>query len=88
MAAFAAVAATRVFSQTPSPQACARGDDARLARDFKVSPKYAIRLPGTVTNLSNHFNPVNVSANIAEPQNGIFFGNYHRMYRGDFDVVF
>jgi hypothetical protein len=62
--------------------------DARLARDFKVSPKYTIRLSGTVTNLTNHFNALAVHGNVADPLNGIFFGNYHRMYRGDFDVVF
>jgi hypothetical protein len=62
--------------------------DARLIRDFKVSPKYTVRLSGTVTNLTNHFNALAVHNNIADPQNGIFFGNYHRMYRGDFDVIF
>jgi hypothetical protein len=62
--------------------------DARIARDFKVSPKYTVRLSGTVTNLTNHFNPLAVHNNIADPQSGIFFGNYHRMYRGDFDIIF
>ena len=62
--------------------------DARIARDFRVSPKYTLRLSGTVTNATNHFNALAVHNNIADPKNGVFFGNYHRMYRGDFDVVF
>jgi len=62
--------------------------DARFAKDFKVSPKYSIRLSLTAKNLSNHFNALDVHANIADPQYGIFFGNYHRRYRGDFDIIF
>ena len=62
--------------------------DARLARDFKVSPKYSVRLSGTVTNFTNHFNALEVHNNIADPQHGIFFGNYDRRYRGDFDFIF
>jgi hypothetical protein len=62
--------------------------DARLARDFKVSPKYSVRLSGTVTNFTNHFNALQVHNNIADPQYGIFFGNYDRRYRGDFDIIF
>jgi hypothetical protein len=62
--------------------------DARFAKDFKVSPKYTIRLSLTARNLSNHFNALDVHANIADPQYGVFFGNYHRRYRGDFDIIF
>ena len=62
--------------------------DARVARDFKVSPKYSIRLSGTVTNFTNHFNALQIHSNIDDPQRGIFFGNYDRRYRGDFDVIF
>jgi hypothetical protein len=62
--------------------------DARIARDFKISPKYTVRLSGTGTNLTNHFNALAVHNNIADPQQGIFFGNYHRLYRGDFDILF
>jgi hypothetical protein len=29
-----------------------------------------------------------VHANIADPQSGIFFVNYKRRYRGDFEIVF
>jgi hypothetical protein len=62
--------------------------DARVARDFKVSPKYSVRLSGTVTNFTNHFNALQVHNNIADSQHGIFFGNYDRRYRGDFDFIF
>ncbi|HVW84165.1 MAG TPA: hypothetical protein VHB50_05775 [Bryobacteraceae bacterium] len=62
--------------------------DARLMRDFKVTPKHTVRLSVTGFNLTNHFNALAVHANIADPQNGVFFGNYHRRYRFDFEVLF
>jgi hypothetical protein len=62
--------------------------DARFMKDFKVSPKYTLRLSLTAFNMTNHFNALAIHDNIADPQNGIFFGNYHRRYRGDFEVVF
>jgi hypothetical protein len=62
--------------------------DARVMRDFKVSPKYAVRLSLTGFNLTNHFNALAVHANTVDPQNGVFFGNYHRRYRFDFEVIF
>jgi hypothetical protein len=62
--------------------------DARLMRDFKVSPKYTLRLSLTTNNITNHFNALAVHANVADPQSGMFFGNYHRRYRGDFEIVF
>jgi hypothetical protein len=62
--------------------------DARFMRDFKVNPKYTLRLSVTGFNLTNHFNPLAVHANIADPQYGVFFGNYHRRYRFDFEVIF
>ncbi len=62
--------------------------DTRLARNFKVTPKYSVRLSVTGFNLTNHFNALAIHANTADPQFGIFFGNYHRRYRFDFDVIF
>jgi hypothetical protein len=62
--------------------------DARIVKNFKVSPKYTLRVSLTATNISNHFNALAVHDNVADPQDGIFFGNYHRRYRGDFEVVF
>jgi hypothetical protein len=62
--------------------------DVKVIRDFKVTPKYTLRLALTGFNMTNHFNALDVHANSADPQYGIFFGNYHRRYRGDFEVVF
>ena len=62
--------------------------DARMIKDFKVTPKYTVRLSLTAFNMTNHFNALDVHANTADPQYGIFFGNYHRRYRGDFEFVF
>jgi hypothetical protein len=62
--------------------------DTRLMRDFRVNPKYSVRLSVTGYNLTNHFNALAVHDNLADPQSGIFFGNYHRRYRFDFDVLF
>jgi hypothetical protein len=62
--------------------------DMRVSRDFKVNPKYTVRLSVTGYNLTNHFNPLAVHNNIADPMYGVFFGNYHRRYRFDFDFVF
>ncbi len=62
--------------------------DARFAKDFKISPKYTVRLSLTGLNFTNHFNALAVHANTSDPQYGIFFGDYHRRYRGDFDIIF
>jgi hypothetical protein len=62
--------------------------DARVMRDFKVTPQYTARLSLTCFNLTNHFNALAVHADSADPQYGTFFGNYHRRYRFDFEVVF
>lgn len=62
--------------------------DARVSKDFKVSPKYTVRLSVVGSNLTNHFNPVSVYANVAGPQYGTFFGEYRRRYTADFDVIF
>jgi hypothetical protein len=61
--------------------------DARLMRDFKVSPKYTLRLSVTGSNLTNHFNALAIHNNIADSQYGVFFGNNHRRYRFDFEII-
>ena len=61
--------------------------DARVMRDFKVTPKYAVRLSLTGFNLTSHFNPLAIHGNIADPNYGISFGNYHRRYRFDFEII-
>lgn len=62
--------------------------DARFSRIFKVNDKYSVRLSVTGFNLTNHFNPLLVHSNTADPQYDVFFGNYHRRYRFDFEVLF
>jgi hypothetical protein len=62
--------------------------DARLSKDIRISPKYTVRLSGVGSNLTNHFNPLSVYANIAGPQSGVFFGTYRRRYTADFDFIF
>ena len=62
--------------------------DARLSRDFRVNPKYSVRLSLTGLNLTNHFNPESLHNNIADPQYGVFFGQRQRRYTADFDVLF
>jgi Carboxypeptidase regulatory-like domain len=62
--------------------------DSRVSKDFKVSDKYALRLSVSGFNLTNHFNPYSIHANIDDPQFGVFFGNYRRRFRLDFDVLF
>jgi hypothetical protein len=61
--------------------------DARLMRDFKVSPKYTLRLSVTGSNLTNHFNALAIHNNVADPKYGVFFGNNHRRYRFDFEII-
>jgi hypothetical protein len=62
--------------------------DMRVSKDIQVSTKYAVRLSLTMRNLTNHFNPLEVHSNLADPQYGTFFGNYDRKFLGDFDVLF
>jgi hypothetical protein len=62
--------------------------DARFSKDFKVNSKYSLRLSLTGFNLTNHFNALAVHDNIADAQYGVFFGNWHRRYRFDFEVLF
>ena len=62
--------------------------DLRVSKDIQVDPKHAVRLSGTVRNLTNHFNPLEVHSNIADPQSGVFFGNNDRRFVLDFDVLF
>ena len=62
--------------------------DARLIKDLKINPKYTLRLSLAGFNLTNHFNALAIHNNVADPQYGVFFGNYHRRYRFDLEVVF
>jgi hypothetical protein len=62
--------------------------DARVWRDFKVNRKYSVRLAISGFNLTNHFNPEAIHWNTADPAYGGFFGERHRHFTADFDVLF
>ena len=62
--------------------------DTRVSRDFKVNAKYRVRFTVRGLNLTNHFNPLGVHANIGDPEFGVFFGFYKRRYLVDFDVLY
>ena len=62
--------------------------DARLLRAFKISTKYTVQLSVTGYNLTNHFNALGIHNNVADRNYGVYFGNYHRRYRFDFDFLF
>ncbi len=62
--------------------------DARVTKDFRVTDKYSFRFGVSGSNLTNHFNPVSVHANVADPAYGLFFGEYRRRYTADLDVLF
>jgi len=62
--------------------------DTRVSKDFKMNAKYTVRFTVRGLNLTNHFNPLGVHANTADPEFGIFFGFYKRRYLVDFDVLY
>jgi Carboxypeptidase regulatory-like domain/TonB dependent receptor len=63
--------------------------DTRLLKDVPVKGgKYTLRFSWSGFNLTNHFNALAVHSNIADPQYGVFFGNYQLRHRADFDVIF
>lgn len=62
--------------------------DLRVSKDFQITRKHAIRLSASLLNLTNHFNPLEVHSNVADPQYGTFFGNYPRRALLDFDFLY
>lgn len=62
--------------------------DVRLSKDVTVRSKYTARISMSVLNAFNHFNPLDVHANTADPLMGTFFGHYKRRYRADFELLF
>jgi len=62
--------------------------DARVSKDFKVTPKYTFRFSVSSFNLTDHFNPGAVHANTADPAYGSFIGQRGRHFTADFDVIF
>jgi hypothetical protein len=57
-------------------------------KDVRLTQKYMGRVTLRGLNLSNHFNPLAVHSNLADPQFATFFSSYGRRYRLDFDVLF
>jgi hypothetical protein len=62
--------------------------DAELAKEFRITKKYGVRLSILGFNLTNHFNPRDVRANTADPQFRQFFASYRRYFTGGFDILF
>jgi hypothetical protein len=62
--------------------------DVRTSKDVNVGAHHAVRFSFTVRNLTNHTNPLQIHNNVADPQYGLFFGNYGRHYLLDFDFLF
>jgi hypothetical protein len=61
--------------------------DLLVSKDFQISKKHAIRISIPMTNLTNHFNALEMHSNIADPHYGDFFGNYPRRILLDFDFL-
>ncbi len=61
--------------------------DVLVSKDFQITKKHAIRISIPMTNLTNHFNPLEAHSNIADPHYGEFFGNYPRRVLLDFDFL-
>jgi len=77
---------TRNSSQTRFPRFLAL--DVEFAKEFQVTKKYAVRISVSGFNLTDHFNPRDVRANIADPHFGEFSASYRRYFSGGFDIIF
>jgi hypothetical protein len=62
--------------------------DLELAKEFKLTKKYGMRLSVMGFNLTNHFNPRDVHANVSDRQFREFFASYRRYFTGGFDIIF
>ncbi len=62
--------------------------DVELAKEFQLTKKYGLRLSVLGFNLTNHFNPRDVHANISDRQFREFFASYRRYFTGGFDILF
>jgi hypothetical protein len=62
--------------------------DIEVAKEFQVTKKYAVRPSLKVFNLTDHFNPRDVRANIADPRFSEFLSSYRRYFTGGFDIIF
>jgi hypothetical protein len=64
------------------------GLDERISKEVPLMGRYRARISASVLNALNHFNPIDVHSNTADPQFGTFFGHYKRRYRADFEILF
>ncbi len=74
--------------------------DLRFIREFRINNTVenlfkrklkdptSVRVSLSFYNVTNHFNPSTVHANVADPQFGLFFGENKRRFRVDFDLIF
>jgi hypothetical protein len=62
--------------------------DLELSKAFQLTKKYGVRLSIRGTNLTDHFNPLNVRANLGDPEFGQFLASYPRHLAGGFDIMF
>jgi hypothetical protein len=60
---------------------------AKILR-YKLNDPTYVRVSFSVFNLTNHFNPLAVRNNVADPQYGLFFGQNKRRWRLEFDLIF
>jgi TonB dependent receptor len=61
--------------------------DILVSKDFQITKKHAVRISIPMTNLTNHFNALEVHSNSADPVYRTFFGNYPRKILLDFDFL-
>jgi hypothetical protein len=61
--------------------------DCLVSKDFQITKKHAVRISIPMTNLTNHFNPLEAHTNISDPHYGDVFGNYPRRFLLDFDFL-
>jgi hypothetical protein len=58
--------------------------DLAVSKDIRLRDKYTAQFTVSIFNVTDHNNPRNVRANIADPGFGKFFARYRRFYRLDF----
>jgi hypothetical protein len=61
--------------------------DTAFIKELRVRDKYTAQFTLSLFNLSDHFNPRNIKANLADPGFGTFFASYRRFYRLDLAVI-
>jgi hypothetical protein len=62
--------------------------DMVVSKDVQVRKSHSVRLSIRAFNVTNHFNPRDVHANIDDPLYGQFLASYRRYFAGGFDILF